>query len=36
VEETAEILGCTTGTVKSQTARGLDTLRAQAEATIRD
>lgn len=34
VEETAEILGCTTGTVKSQTARGLDTLRARApEAT---
>jgi RNA polymerase sigma-70 factor (sigma-E family) len=30
VEETAEILGCTTGTVKSQTARGLDTLRAKA------
>ena len=30
VEETAEILGCTVGTVKSQTARGLDTLRANA------
>ncbi|MCT2585361.1 SigE family RNA polymerase sigma factor [Actinophytocola gossypii] len=30
VEETAEILGCTTGTVKSQTARGLYTLRARA------
>lgn len=30
VEETAEILGCTAGTVKSQTARGLDTLRAVA------
>ncbi|GIJ47073.1 RNA polymerase sigma24 factor [Virgisporangium aliadipatigenens] len=28
VEETAEILGCRTGTVKSQSARGLDTLRA--------
>ena len=36
LEETAEILGCTTGTVKSQTARGLDTLRSQAEATARD
>jgi RNA polymerase sigma-70 factor (sigma-E family) len=28
VEETAEVLGCRTGTVKSQSARGLDTLRA--------
>ncbi|GAB2633847.1 SigE family RNA polymerase sigma factor [Kribbella swartbergensis] len=27
VEQTAEILGCSTGTVKSQSARGLDTLR---------
>lgn len=34
VEETAEILGCSTGTVKSQTARGLDTLRVlYAEAS---
>jgi RNA polymerase sigma-70 factor (sigma-E family) len=33
VEDTAEILGCSVGTVKSQTARGLDTLRAKAAGT---
>ena len=33
VEETTEILGCSVGTVKSQTARGLDTLRAKAART---
>lgn len=37
VDETAEILGCSTGTVKSQTARGLDTLRGRiAEAPVTD
>jgi RNA polymerase sigma-70 factor (sigma-E family) len=36
VEETAEILGVTAGTVKSQTARGLDTLRARAGVNVRD
>lgn len=33
LEETADILGCTVGTVKSQTARGLSTLRAKAVDT---
>ncbi|MCK2237489.1 MULTISPECIES: SigE family RNA polymerase sigma factor [unclassified Crossiella] len=32
VEQVAEALGCTTGTVKSQTARGLQTLRAAYHA----
>jgi RNA polymerase sigma-70 factor (sigma-E family) len=36
IDETAEILDCTAGTVKSQTARGLDTLRSRAEAAARD
>lgn len=31
VEQTAEALGCSTGTVKSQTARGLDALRRALE-----
>lgn len=33
VEETAETLGCSTGNVKSQTARGLDKLRALLDPT---
>ncbi|MGK5683395.1 SigE family RNA polymerase sigma factor [Actinoplanes sp. URMC 104] len=33
VEETAEVLGCRTGTVKSQTARGLNALRAVPSVT---
>jgi RNA polymerase sigma-70 factor (sigma-E family) len=32
VEETAEAMGCTTGTVKSQTARALDALRTRFSA----
>jgi RNA polymerase sigma-70 factor (sigma-E family) len=38
VEETAEVLGCRPGTVKSQSARGLDTLRtvlAAEDITLR-
>jgi RNA polymerase sigma-70 factor (sigma-E family) len=32
VEETAELLGCSTGTVKSQTSRGLGSLRRALDA----
>ena len=35
VEETAEVLGCSTGTVKSQSARALDTLRGLADVAIK-
>ncbi|MEU7869207.1 SigE family RNA polymerase sigma factor [Dactylosporangium sp. NPDC049140] len=34
VDETAELLGCSAGTVKSQAARGLQTLRAQLSPTF--
>jgi RNA polymerase sigma-70 factor (sigma-E family) len=34
VEATAEVLGCSPGTVKSQTSRGLDTLRIALSAEI--
>jgi len=33
VEDVADALGCSTGTVKSQTARGLDKLRARLQNT---
>lgn len=36
VEETAQTLGCSTGTVKSQTSRGLDSLRRAMGATTSD
>jgi RNA polymerase sigma-70 factor (sigma-E family) len=35
VEQTADILGISTGTVKSQSARGLETLRALGEGLVR-
>jgi RNA polymerase sigma factor (sigma-70 family) len=34
VEQTAEVLGCSVGTVKSQTARGLATLRGVLGDTL--
>lgn len=36
VEQTAQVLGCSTGTVKSQTSRGLDHLRATLGPVIDD
>ena len=36
VEQTAEILGCTTGTVKTQTSRGLADLRTSLALRLDD